>query len=239
MLLKKADWYTFSNLENFKKLVVATSTQALGDMREPKNQARFFRKLAVVKPKVVRAQQIHGSHVKIISSRDGGKRIEDCDGLVTTVKNLYLMILVADCLPIVAFDPKKEIVGIAHAGWRGTLKGIAGNLIQTFVKIGAEPKDILVGLGPGVEFCHYEVKKEVADEFINAGLGKPVIKSVSGKICIDLKSANMDQLIKEGIPKNNIDITIKSCTYETSDFYSYRRDKTGKRVAVVVGIKDE
>src|SRR3990167_754108 len=161
MLLKKTDWYTFSNLENFKKLVVATSTQALGDMREPKNQARFFNKLTVVKPKVVRAQQIHGSHVKIVSSRDGGKRIEDCDGLVTKEKNLYLMILVADCLPIVAFDPKEEIVGVAHAGWRGTLKGIAGNLIKTFVKIGAEPKDILDRKSTRLNSSHSQISYAV------------------------------------------------------------------------------
>src|SRR3990167_8155951 len=211
MLLKKTDWYTFSNLENFKKLVVATSTQALGDMREPKNQARFFRKLAVVKPKVVRAQQIHGSHVKIISSRDGGKRIEDCDGLVTTVKNLYLMILVADCLPIVAYDPKKKIIGIAHAGWRGTLKGIVGNLIKTFVKIGAGPKNILVGFGPGIGSCHYEVKQDLVRLFSDAGMEKSLLKSVPGKFYLDLENAIVEQLIKQGILKSNIDSSLKVC----------------------------
>ncbi|MEX0621740.1 MAG: peptidoglycan editing factor PgeF [Candidatus Woykebacteria bacterium] len=238
MLLKKDDVYTLSSLANFKNLVVEISTKKFGDQRLRDNQTKFFKYLDIDGSKVIKPRQIHSGAVRTVSLEDVARKVEKCDGFVTAEKDLYLMILVADCLPIVAFDPKKRIVGLAHAGWRGTKAKIAENLVGTLLKLGSRPKDILVGFGPVIEFCHYEVRSDVASAFTKSGFGKSVMRSLSGSIHLDLKQANVDQLIDFGIIKPNIDVTIKSCTYENPDFFSYRRDGTDSRIAVLIGLRN-
>ncbi|MCH7541315.1 peptidoglycan editing factor PgeF [Patescibacteria group bacterium] len=240
MMLRKTNkgFYTLTNISNFKNVVHGFSTTEFGDLKTPsENQPRFFDALGLKKPKVIRPEQIHKGKVSFVGNKSNNPVIAGSDGIVTYEKNLFLVVLVADCLPILAFDPKREIIGIAHVGWRGTIKNIAVNLIKTFTDQGSKPKDILIGLGPTIEFCHYEVKKNVGDKFERSGLKKAVLKSLSGKICLDLKLANLDQIKKAGIPIENVDVSLKECTYENTDFYSFRRDKTEKRTAALIGLK--
>jgi len=100
----------------------------------------------------VLANQTHSSNIKIIkekksmgwSSKKGA--IEDCDSLITNIKALLVGVLTADCVPILMFDPKKEIVSATHAGWRGTKEKIAQKCVDKMVKeFNSNPKDILVG----------------------------------------------------------------------------------------------
>ena len=240
--------YTLSSFSNLKNLICAFSTASFGNMKPgrnletskvEKNRKKFFNQLGVGSSGLVTAEQVHGSRISVVTEKDAGRQKKGADGLVTRAKNLFLMVFVADCLPIVAYDPKKEIVGIAHAGWKGTTKKIASNLIEVFIKLGSNPKDILVGLGPGIEFCHYEVGNDVANKFAQAGLGEAVLKSLSGKVLVDLKSANIKTLAKAGVTKNNIDASLKICTYEVGDFFSFRRGDGDSRIAAVIGLKNE
>jgi YfiH family protein len=239
--------YTFTTFSDFKTLVCAFSTASFGNMKPSRNfkikevernRNKFFDRLSLKNSSVVTTEQVHGGRVSVVTKKDAGREIKGADALVTREENLLLMVFVADCLPIVAYDPKKEIVGIAHAGWKGTTKKIAGNLIKTFAKLGSNPKDILVGLGPGIEFCHYGVGQDVAKRFVQAGFGEAILKSVSGKILADLKSANIKTLTEAGVNKRNIDASLKICTYETDDFYSFRRGDNGNRIAALVGLKN-
>lgn len=240
--------YTLTSFSDFENLICAFSTVGFGNMKPSRNfkikevernRNKFFDRLSLKNSSVVTTEQIHGGRVSVVTKKDAGREIKGADGLVTRAKNLLLMVFVADCLPIVAYDPKKEIVGIAHAGWKGTTKKIAGNLIKTFIKLGSDPKEVLVGIGPGVEFCHYEVGQNVAKEFDKAGFGEAILKSLSGKILADLKSANIKTLTEAGVNKSNIDASLKICTYETDDFFSFRLGDNDKRNAAVIGLKNE
>ncbi len=239
--------YSLTSFSDFKNLICAFSTASFGNMKPnrnletsevEKNRSKFFDRLSLKKPSVVTAEQVHGGRVSIATEKDAGRQIKGADGLATREKNLFLMVFVADCLPIVAYDPKKEIVGIAHAGWEGTTKKIASDLIEVFIKFGSNPKNVLVGLGPGIEFCHYEVGNAVANKFAQAGLGEAVLKSLSGKVLVDLKSANIKTLTEAGVNKSNIDASLKVCTYETGDFFSFRRGDGDSRIAAVIGLKN-
>jgi len=239
--------YTLTRLTPFKNLVCAFSTRDFGNMKPSskgqvteieKNRRNFLKTLGLKNPNVVTAQQIHSNQVVLVGKNDSGKNVTGADGLITGEKGLFLMVFVADCLPILAYDSRKEIVGIAHAGWQGTSEKIAENLVWAFQKLGSKPNDILVGIGPGIEFCHYEVRNEVVDKFTTAGFGKMVLRSLSGKTHIDLKQAVVDQLVGAGVPKASIDVSLKMCTYENPDFYSYRREKEklSGEIAAVIGL---
>jgi YfiH family protein len=151
------------------------------------------------------------------------------------------VVAVADCLPILAHDPKKQIVGLAHAGWRGTLAGISKNLVQEFISLGSEPRTILIGFGPCIEPCHYEIQEDVAAKFKEKDMSKCLIYASSGKIYLDLRQANKEQLIGLGVSERNIDMNPGFCTFESQDFYSWRREKPNLsgEMACVIGLKDE
>jgi len=239
--------YILSALSNFENLVHGFSTVEFGNMKVGKegekrkvegNRKSFFKKLGIGETSVVTAEQIHGGKIALVSKKNSEEKIAGVDGLVTSDKGLFLMVFVADCLPILAFDPGRQIIGIAHAGWRGTVAKVAENLIRTFVKMGSQPNQIIVGFGPAIEFCHYEVGEDRASEIIGAGLESALLKSVSGKTFFDLKAANLKQLMSVGILKSNIDMSLKVCTYENFDFYSWRREKPNLsgNFAAVIGL---
>lgn len=209
-------------------------------MMDQKNVEKFLALLGLPKGNFITSKQVHGNEVRKVDSKQKGKVHGEFDGFVTEAKNLFLLVRVADCLPITAFDPVRSVVGIAHAGWRGTVAGIATKLVKKLGELGAKPKNTLIGLGPSIEFCHYEVKEDVASKFRQVGLEKAVMTHLSGKIYVDLKQANILQLTSGGILKENIDVSVRSCTFENSDFYSYRREKTqlSGEMACLIGLKN-
>ena len=246
MLIKNdKGFYVLSAFSKYENLVHGFSTKGLGDMRfnipgNEKHRSKFAKALGVSKY-FVAAEQVHKNKIAEVGVKDPGIMVSGVDGLVTTKPGVSLLIRVADCLPILAFDPNKQIVGIAHAGWWGTVAKVAEDLIRTFVKMGSQPNQIIAGFGPAIEVCHYEVSEGRVAKVVAAGLENALLKSVSGKTFFDLKLANLNQLVSVGILKNNIDMSLKVCTYENPDFYSWRREKPNLsgNFAAVIGLKDE
>lgn len=147
---------------------------------------------------------------------------EDFDGLVTKDKGLILCITVGDCLPIYFYDSKKEVIGIAHAGWKGVLGNISENIIGKMSKeFGSRPEDIKVKIGPHIKDCHFVVKEDVSSKFMNY---KKHFKESNDGIFIDLSFIVIEQLSSMGILFENID-TDAECTHCNNKFFSYRRDK--------------
>lgn len=148
------------------------------------------------------------------------------DGLITKEKDLLLKIRVADCLPIFFFDPKKEIIGLIHAGWRGTLKEISKKAVLLFKNLGSYPKDILVWIGPSIGKCCYEVKEDLIKKFSKTfpDFKRKIIFKRGGKYFLDLKETNRLILLKEGLKKKNIEIS-PICTFCNKNYFSFRREK--------------
>src|SRR5699024_4992185 len=146
----------------------------------------------------------------------------------------------ADCVPLFFYDKRLNIVGIAHAGWKGTVKEIGAQMVKSFVQLGSQMEDLFVAIGPCISKMNYEVNDHVIKHIDENFVSKVVTDKGEGKYLLDLKQLNVEILLQNGVMRNNIDITTY-CTYEHEQlFYSYRRDngKTGRMLAFI-GIVDE
>jgi len=147
------------------------------------------------------------------------------DGLVTERPGPVLGAFAADCIPLLFADPVARVIGSAHAGWRGTVGGVATNVVRRMVELGATPSNIHVALGPSIGKCCFEVGPEVVDEF-RAAFGDVPGMVVAGpkKDHIDLSVAMRAQLERAGVRPENIDASPPCTRCEADRFFSYRRD---------------
>jgi hypothetical protein len=140
----------------------------VGDEEEAvlENRRRAAATLGAGIDDLVVANQVHGAHVEVVAEPGRGARsvldaIADIDALVTTVPGLVLTVLVADCAPVVLFDPTARVLACAHAGWRGALGGVIEATVGTMTSLGADPSRLVAGIGPSIGRERYEVGADV------------------------------------------------------------------------------
>ncbi len=179
-------------------------------------------------------EQTHSSNIQVIKD-SSINCIKNCDGLITNVKNIPLMVMVADCIPILIFDPLKSVIAVVHAGRNGTFKEIAKETILRMVsEFDSKPKDILVYFGPSIGSCCYEVGKEIVD-IVKKSFKMDYIKIRDKKFYLDVASLNIDQLLNIGVKRDHIEIS-SICTCCSMDYFSYRRDGSTGRFAGILKI---
>jgi YfiH family protein len=152
--------------------------------------------------------------------------------------NVVLMLRFADCVPILLHDPVRGVVGLAHAGWRGTVSGMSQAVVRTMVdQMGCCPKDIRAGVGPSIGPCCYEVGEDVAEAALDAfpdadGILKP---KANGRWYLDLWAANRRQLASAGVVKVKVARICTAC--HTDEWFSHRAEqgKTG-RLGALIGL---
>ena len=111
---------------------------------------------------IVNPHQVHSSNVQIVGSPG---KISKTDAIVSSCKSLVLSIQVADCIPLYLADPKNDIIGIVHAGWKGIERGIVNNSIDKMMNLGANQKKIIAYIGPSIHKCCFEIGPEVSKKF--------------------------------------------------------------------------
>lgn len=174
-------------------------------------------------------EQIHSNLVKTADP----SQVFKCDALITNKKNTPLMVMVADCIPILFYDLQKKAIAVAHAGRVGTFKNIASNTLDRMItEYSCDPKDIQVVLGPSIQKCCYEVSVEIA-EFTEKSFGKEFVKDRN----IDLQGINKKQLLEKGVLESNITISNICTKCGNQPYFSYRKDKECGRFAGVVLLK--
>lgn len=184
----------------------------------------------VPKSNIINVNQVHGTDIIIVNSKTKdfrGFSKKEGDGLITNIPNLVLMTSHADCVPIYFLDQKKKVIGIAHGGWRGTYNNISGKMIDNMKNIyGSKTKDILVGIGPSIGPCCYEIGHDLGEKFIKRyGKFKNIIQKKDNKLFLDLWKVNYLQVTDKGIEPENIALS-KACTSCKIDkFYSYRKER--------------
>ncbi len=174
----------------------------------------------------------HGTTVLAVDSSHAGAGylrapLLPCDGLITDDPNIALITGHADCLPLYLLDPIRKCIGMAHAGWKGTLGKIGLKMAQLMQqRYGADPHRMLAGVGPGICVSCFEVDAELGQRFGEGFPGVPcVLPGKSGKAQIDLPLAAAAQFIEAGIPPEHISL-MDACTYEDPErLYSHRRDQ--------------
>ncbi len=129
------------------------------------------------------------------------------DALVTTTSSLVLAVLVADCLPVLLLDPTAQVLGLAHAGWRGTASNVVARTLALMESVGAHPERCLILLGPAISPAAYQVGPEVVDQ-INKALGQPAASCIfphkDGGWALDLEAANRTLLTCAGVRQDQI-----------------------------------
>jgi len=233
----------FEIFEDYPKLVLAFSEKKDGDLKlgdsseetAKENREKFFRKLGLDSNNVITNGLVQADKVQVVRKKQRGGILPETDGSITSEKGIFLSVTAADCLPVFFYGPKKEIVAIAHAGWRGLAKGILPRVVQKMKEeFSCRPSDILIGIGPGIGEHHYEVKPDVAEYFQDF---PSAISKRKGKIFLDLKKIAEIQLQSLGVRGQNIEIH-PACTYcEKDTYFSWRRDKAKiENVQAMLGV---
>ena len=226
-------------LKKEKEIIAVMSEKKDGQMKlrekgHIRNRERFLSQFEIDSKDIISADLCHGKSVKIIRNN---KQIiiSKTDGLVTDRPGIFLAVTVADCLPIVFFEKKKKIIGVVHSGWKSAVKDIAKVAVEKIEKLGGNPKNLMVEIGPGIGECHFEIGKEILGHFKDY---KKFVKIKGEKYSVDLKGIIKFQLEEKGIKKSNIIIS-KICTFCDKKYFSARRDKSKELRAgiMVVGMK--
>lgn len=208
------------------------------------NRARFLRKIGVQPLQLVQAQQVHGARVAEIAKVPRSGFILNTDALVTDKPNIFLGIRSADCFPVFFYDSAATVVAIAHAGWRGVVKGIVPKVVRVLRnRYKLRPQRIKVIIGPGIRKCHYEIWSKTRHRGI-LKMYRRFLHKRRKRLYADLEGAIMHQLKRSGVPSKNIR-TVGECTYHMPrKYFSFRRDASvqhprdfGNMVSVI-GIKD-
>lgn len=238
----KKGYYFWEEFLSVYGIVHGFSTRKFGDMNwkrrdSIKSLGQFCKTLDIDKSKTVRMIQVHGDRVVWISHNDRNKLIDNADGLLTSNKGLFSVVTFADCVPVLFLDKNKKIFGIAHAGWKGVYGEIAKTMVEEMVKKGSKKADIIVGIGPSIRACCYNVNKERAGLFRNKfSKMVGVIANKEDKIFLDLAKIVKLQLKICGILDRNI-LDCKLCTKDNvSDFYSFREEGGKKSFGLCLGV---
>lgn len=210
-----------------------------GDTRENviENYKLVCRALGVAENSLVAANQVHETCIVEVNKSDCGNGIHNqnkwasADGLYTKEKNITLVTYYADCVPLFFYAPKYEMIGLAHAGWRGTVGEIGAKMVKKWHEFHHIPYDeIEVGIGPSIGPCCFEVHDDVAHQFIKK-FGKAdfvVENKENGKYNINLWQCNVESLVKQGIKRSQI-TSAKTCTCCHHDIFFSHRYTQGKR----------
>ena len=186
---------------------------------------------------LVASSQDHHTFVRVVTEAEKGigiyreKDIESVDALVTNEPGVTLCTYYADCTPIFFVDRKKKAIGLAHAGWRGTVGRIAAKVIDTMrAHYGTDPADLICAVGPNIMVCCYEVDEPCAERFRALGLDSErfVHPQSGGKYMADMTECNRQILIYCGVKPENITIS-DLCTRCCSDFLWSHRATKGDR----------
>ncbi len=190
---------------------------------------RFLNSINVPFENLVRLRQVHGSHIveaRVSMAGKFGCRVE-ADGVFTSEMGMALSVGVADCAPVLLYEPRRQVAAVVHAGREGTLQNIAAAGVRALcARYGCDPASLRAAIGPCAGVCCYEVSPECAQKWQAAGL------PLQGRR-LYLQESNRIQLENAGLIRHNIEI-VPHCTICGGLFFSYRAGEISNRNLVVM-----
>jgi YfiH family protein len=255
-------WYDVVGLAPANRLLAAVSTRhggvssgdfgalnlstSVGD--EPDNvrinRERLYQALSVDERPMSYVRQVHGCRVfeahDLNPSRVADGVSIEADAQMTDRSGISLVLTFADCVPILVYDPVHHVVGLAHAGWRGTISEVGRRLVEAMnLRYGSRPYDLRAAIGPSIGGCCYEVGDEVARQFQTRWPGSVVAsRSHQASWLVDLWDANRRQLTGAGLLAAHVHVSQLCTACRVDQFYSHRR-QAGRagRFAVVAMLR--
>jgi YfiH family protein len=194
---------------------------------------------------MVFCEQAHRPNVVVVTEEHRGRgadstasALPQTDAMVTTVPGIILVVMVADCVPVVLFDPVARVLGCVHAGWGGTVRGVSAATVEQMRTLGADPTRIVVGVGPSIHPSRYQVGADVV-EMAAAQFPGQVDRVArpdgNGKWLFDLWEANVLQLTGVGVPAGQIHVAALD-TGPGTPFFSHRSEAPCGRFAALARI---
>ena len=198
------------------------------------------KKLNCEKKPIVALNQNHGNKVVCFNNQKDVKNKIIGDAIITTLKNVGISVLTADCVPILFYNPKKKIVGCVHAGWKGALNGIIENTVDKFLELNSNTRDLVAAIGPCINHHNYEVGHDFYKKFVDQNKNNQQFFIVLNdkKYLFNIRSYINAKLIRLGI--NNIDHIEMDTFSNKENFFSYRRSKKnddkdyGRCISVII-----
>ena len=258
------EYYTFNLLKSVPGLVHAFTTRKggvsegdykslnmalhVGDSEQVvlENRKRVCGKIGINASLLIAGQQTHNDLVAVVGAVHRGQgalsyaaSLPDTDALITNEPGVPLSSYYADCVPLFLVDPVKLVIGLAHAGWRGTVLRIGEKTVREMNRVfGSDPSDCLAVIAPSIGPCCYEVDSRVINE-LGKGFSywRELTQETSpGKYRLDLWEANYRTFTDAGLRPENI-VNTKLCTSCNTDlFYSHRAEngRTGRMASLIM-----
>ena len=236
-IIDKKDYLTI-NKEGLEFVDIAITTTNI-DAKNLDDVNNAFKDVFTLK-NLIKNKQIHSNIVNKVD-KDNIGQIIDGDAIITNEKNVPLLILTADCVPVVLVDKVNKAVGLVHAGWRGTYGKICSETLQSMKEnYNTNTEDVVAIIGPSIGKCCYEVSYDLVEKFsaLLPNADEKIYEIRDEKYYLDLWEINTQILKEFGVLKSNI-INMNICTSCNCDrFFSYRKhDKTTKRIGTFIEIK--
>jgi YfiH family protein len=183
--------------------------------------------------------QIHSNKFIYIDEKYSLKRKPKADAIITSQRNLPIAVLTADCVPILIYDNKKNMISVIHAGWKGAYKNIIEKVLKFMIKKGSKLKDITAAVGPCISVENYEIKKDFIKKFLKRDKkNKIFFKKIKNKNYFNLSKYIYSRLKNFGV--KNIDMINKDTFNEKNNFFSARRSISrnendyGRNISVIM-----
>ena len=192
------------------------------------NYRRLCKAAGFAYDSMVLCSYCHGDGIVEVTEKQMGAGfsappLPPCDGMITRSKEVTLITLHADCMPVLLYDPITQMAGICHAGWKGTSLRIGGKMVACMVAMGAQAGDIVAVIGPSICPDCFEVDAPVMEIFLREFSGVDCIQQRLPKYHIDLPGVMLAQLCEQGVQPHNV-YKSEVCTFENTQYFSYRRD---------------
>jgi YfiH family protein len=221
----------FSRKNGFSKGLYTSLNCGLGSNDDHenviKNLGHVSRKLETDPKNLVIMNQSHSNKVIVVDEQNKKCKRFDSDALVTRLKGFVLSVLTADCVPVILYDKKNEIIGCIHAGWKGCISGIIENTLNKFYQIGSD-NNLMACIGPCIGRKSYEVETDLFKKFIQNSRKNSVffVKKNNDKYLFNIRAFVQSKLQELGVEDiDNIDL---DTFQDPINFYSYRRSKKMK-----------
>jgi YfiH family protein len=179
-------------------------------------------------------RQVHGNAVCAL---DGEPHPPEADAIVTDAPGAGVAVQSADCVPILIWAERRNAVSAVHAGWGGTLAGVAGEAVRAMIESwGAAAEDLHVALGPAIRICCFEVGDEVVSAFAERGRDVDALTRPGprGRRHLDILEDNRRQLVEAGVATSRLHDSGLCTVCENDRFYSYRKEGPG--VGRILGV---
>lgn len=195
-----------------------------------RNRQRLADSLGIDRARFVYMEQLHTNTVTVVNEPHP-EPVSATDAIVTTTPGLALVVLVADCVPVLLSDDHAGVAAAVHAGRTGARNGIVRKAVEKMIELGAKPENIHALLGAAASGRNYEVPESMADD-VDKHLPGAKTRTKQGTTGVDVRAGLMRQLYGLGVRHVNVE---PSCTIDSEQYFSYRREgKTGRQAGIVV-----